>query len=108
MQRGRWVYLALGASLVSFATLGGCRLLDRLPGAQDAKCQSFGAIPGTDAYIQCRQALYQQQMMADANRRAIIAGAVISSTQPPPMQPAPLPTVCRTVPNGYGYRTICN
>ena len=28
--------------------------------AEDAQCQSYGARPGTDAYIQCRLSLSQQ------------------------------------------------
>lgn len=41
----------------------------------DAKCQSFGAAPGSQAYIQCRMNLDNQR----AQMRQMIAGAVVNN-----------------------------
>ena len=42
--------------------------------AEDAKCRSYGAQPGTEVYFQCRMTLNnireQRQMVEDANRQA--------------------------------------
>lgn len=40
--------------------------------SQDAKCQGFGAKPGTQAYISCRMQLDGQQSAEDAQQRAMV------------------------------------
>jgi hypothetical protein len=41
----------------------------------DAKCQSFGAAPGSHAYIQCRMNLDNQR----AQVRQMVAGALVNN-----------------------------
>ena len=41
----------------------------------DGKCQSFGAAPGSQAYIQCRMNLDNQR----AQMRQMIAGALVNN-----------------------------
>jgi hypothetical protein len=41
----------------------------------DAKCQSFGAAPGSQAYIQCRMNLDNQR----AAMRQMVAGALVNN-----------------------------
>lgn len=41
----------------------------------DAKCQSYGAAPGSQAYIQCRMNLDNQR----AQMRQMIAGALVNN-----------------------------
>jgi hypothetical protein len=48
----------------------------RIDAAHDAKCQSYGAKPGTDAYVNCRVQLAEQQAQSDRELMAIGAGAM--------------------------------
>lgn len=43
------------------------------PPDHDAQCRSFGAVPGTPTYVQCRMQLQQQ----DEARRQAVIGALI-------------------------------
>lgn len=54
----------------------------------DRLCQSWGAVPGTDAYVNCRASLAQ----ANAQQRAAIAAAMINH------MPAPQPAHAYQVP----------
>lgn len=69
--------------------LGGCAQMEEIrqqglamqsgpPRDDDAQCQSFGAIPGTPAYINCRTQLASQSNMEDANKRNMVAGYLLS------------------------------
>lgn len=63
--------------------LAGCNLSGpsaaQLEAAADAKCQSYGAHIGSDAYVRCRMALDQQH------------AALVASDQPTPIVVAPPP-----------------
>lgn len=112
-------HFALGASLVGLLTIGGCQGPEETAAAQDAKCRSFGAIPGTPAYMQCRQVLDRQEAEMDARRRAIFAGAMFANSQraiaastavQPPVYVQPQRAVnCYTMPTGAGgVYTTCH
>jgi hypothetical protein len=51
--------------------LGGCVSAQQLAAQDDAKCQSYGAAPGTPAYANCRVQLDTTRTTA----RAIIAAS---------------------------------
>ena len=51
--------------------VGSCVSGQRLAARDDALCQSYGAAPGTDAYVQCR-------MVQEAQRRQAVANGVQS------------------------------
>lgn len=48
----------------------------------DAQCQSYGAAPGSQSYIQCRMNLDNQR----AQMRAAVAGALVNHMMTPPTQ----------------------
>lgn len=64
--------------------LGGCSQYEEYRAAQaqdafeavqqndDAQCQSYGAQPGTPAYINCRTQLASQRSAEDAQKRAVV------------------------------------
>ena len=59
--------------------LAGCASAERIKAreaaenaAEDAKCKSFGAVPGTQPYLNCRLTLHQQKM---ANQALVEAAA---------------------------------
>lgn len=79
-------------------------------GSDDAECQSYGAEPGTQAYIQCRMAKDQQRQQA----KAALATAILSNTSPPytvpmpaPPPPAQRPINCTSSPLGTSVSTTC-
>jgi hypothetical protein len=49
---------------------------------EDAQCRSYGAVPGSQAYIQCRMNFDNQR----AQMRAAIASQLIGRTSSPPTQ----------------------
>jgi hypothetical protein len=57
--------------------------------ADDQKCQSFGAVPGSERYIQCRTSL--------ATSRAQAAALAQPPMSPPPVFPL---ATCRPIPGG--------
>lgn len=56
------------------ACAGSEQIKARMASEHDAKCRSFGAQPGTDAYLQCRLALERN---VSAERAAIVSGGAI-------------------------------
>jgi hypothetical protein len=62
------------AAILSFLLLGGCLTDDpqRLTQEDDATCRSYGATPGTDAYINCRTQRDSTREQGRALRRAAI------------------------------------
>lgn len=88
----------------------------QIAAADDASCQSYGAKPGTDIYIQCRM---QKDQQRQANRAAV-AAAIASQPAPQPyyapvqpvvMPPPPVvtgPTNCMSMPIGNMVSTTCN
>lgn len=39
---------------------------------EDATCQSYGADPGSPAYVQCRMTMQGQRAQVEANNRAVV------------------------------------
>lgn len=66
----------------------------------DGTCQSYGARPGTDAYIQCRMSRDQQRQQAKA---AFLSAYMANQRQQPAPQPYYMP-----VPNNRTVNTNCN
>jgi hypothetical protein len=61
--------------------------------ADDAKCKSFGAKPGTDTYVHCRETM--------ETNRARIKAAILSSDDGPR-------TCVTTANSGYSVTTNCH
>jgi hypothetical protein len=67
----------------------------------DAQCQSYGAAPGSQAYIQCRMNIDNQR----AQMRAAVAGALAGHMMTP--APAPPSTVNVNLCNVPGQVNTC-
>jgi hypothetical protein len=78
------------AACIVALTLAGCADYEARQQAQaqaqqandDAQCQSYGAAPGSPAYIQCRMNLDNQR----AQMRAAVASALVGNMMQPPTQ----------------------
>lgn len=71
------------AVFVVAGLLTGCASRQEIAMDDDATCQSYGAAPGTQAYIQCRmQRDGIRQQGAEARRAAILAEPMIPMTVP--------------------------
>ncbi|MEW6318149.1 MAG: hypothetical protein AB1670_17405 [Pseudomonadota bacterium] len=84
------ILIAMGISLV----LAGCanyqaQLAEQVASAADAQCRSYGAQPGSPAYIQCRMNIDNQR----ANERS----AALARLNPPPPQTVNV-NVCQPTP----------
>lgn len=86
---------------------------EQIAAAQDAECRSYGAKPGTDAYVDCRMRLVQMEQQ----RRTALATAIISRPRPEPYMvvvptPAPITTTprinCTSRTIGSTVYTDCN
>lgn len=87
--------------LIVVMVLGGCgSYVERA----DATCRSYGAQPGSDAYVNCRVALDNQRAARSA--ALIKAGAIIAASQPAPPPPRPV-TMCSMRPFGSTIYTTC-
>jgi len=83
---------------------------------QDQKCKSYGAVPGTDAYTNCRlkladnarsdekqqQAWAAQQQAAEAQRRAAAIKSLGEVFEPPKPDPNKVNTKCVSVRQSNG------
>jgi hypothetical protein len=58
------------APLLALVTCGPS--VAELAAADDAKCQSYGARPGSDAYVQCRLTMDTQRATDRSLRRAAV------------------------------------
>ena len=62
----------IGSLIAMAALLGGCDLIAQrqayLAAQDDARCQSYGAQPGSDAYVNCRSQMHTQRQVARAAR----------------------------------------
>jgi hypothetical protein len=67
---------------------GGCAQMEEIrqkglamqagpPRDDDAQCQSFGAQPGTPAYINCRAQLASESNAEEASKRNMVAGYLL-------------------------------
>jgi hypothetical protein len=79
--------------------------------ADDARCSSYGARPGSEAYVQCRVNADNQR---ETNRRAAV-GAFLEAQRQNNAQQAPVyqmptnrQTNCTSVINGQIVNTTCN
>jgi len=62
------------AALLALLVLSGCASRQEIAMDDDATCQSYGAAPGSPAYMQCRmQRDGIRQQGAEARRTAILA-----------------------------------
>lgn len=73
--------------------LGGCltgeETRQQWAASDDAKCRSFGAIPGTDQYFQCRMSADQMRVADEQQRRAAMGQMgtqLLIMSQPHPIQ----------------------
>lgn len=87
------------AATVLLTALAGCASHDPDPAQiavnQDAQCQSYGAKPGSDAYVQCRVNLANQQNQANEARRQRALQMLMNQQGQTPQQPymlQPVPT----------------
>lgn len=63
--------------IVGCAVLAGCApSREQLAKQDDASCLSYGARPGSDAYVQCRVMKDQQHAAQDRQDSAMAAGAI--------------------------------
>jgi hypothetical protein len=69
--------------------------------SDDAQCQSYGAAPGSQSYIQCRMNLDNQR----GQMRAAVAGALVGRMMTP--APAPPSTVNVNLCNVPGQVNTC-
>lgn len=65
-------HLAKGCGIIE-STAGCATRVARREAADDAKCQGYGAQPGTDVYVQCRIGLDQIRATTEAAQNAAAA-----------------------------------
>jgi len=88
----------------------------RIAQEDDSICRSYGAMPGTPAYIQCRTTrdqMHQASADAEASRRAAALAALASTpvVVQQPQMPAPVirpPINCTSTGVGNTVMTNCN
>lgn len=84
-----------------------------LAAAHDGECQSWGAKPGSESYVQCRAQLAQQEHQRRAAMAAYFAGKPVQLPQLDPntvivrQPPPPSPTNCTSQVIGDTMRTSC-
>lgn len=91
----RWIALSL------LLLVAGCQTSEELATADDQQCRSYGAAPGSDAYIQCRMTIANQR---EADRRAYSRAIVAAQLS----RPTPQPRQCTTIRVGSTLQTTCN
>jgi hypothetical protein len=102
------------AATVFLAALAGCANHESDPAQvairDDAQCQSYGAKPGSDAYVQCRVALANQQGQAnDARRQRALRMLMNQQGQQPYMlQPVPARQQTNCISNSVGQTVYTN
>lgn len=69
--------------LAALTAIGGCASVEELA---DASCRSWGAQPGTTAYVSC---MSEQVAAIEAGNLAATTGIVSNIPQPPPYAPPP-------------------
>jgi hypothetical protein len=68
-------FLAFAIAAIAVASLAGCASPQQLGAQDDSACQSYGAIPGTPAYSDCRLRLAEMRNQnSDAFRRSLAGG----------------------------------
>lgn len=66
---------------LALLALTGCASQQQIAANDDATCQSYGAVPGSNAYIQCRmQRDGIRQQGAEARRTAILSEPMVPLT----------------------------
>jgi len=121
----RVVYIFVAASLLSSCAEQRARMeaqrqaqIAATSAADDARCRSYGAAPGTQTYADCRTAIIMREVSAinaDAAQQAafsnsmLTAGAMVMSNQPAPLPPPQIqfPVRCRSMPVGGAVQTMC-
>ncbi len=108
-------------ALLLAVCLAGCaseqERAQNIAASDDWECKSYGASPGTPAYMQCRMAKDQQRQQNQAALTAAYLGSrpqpyVLPQPQPYYMPPNPAPyrgpTNCITNRSGQTLYTNCN
>jgi hypothetical protein len=102
------------ALITTFSLLTGCTNHEQKAAEQaasdDTQCQSYGAKPGTDPYIQCRVSLSQQHAQTDQARKQRAIQALQNYQPPQSAQPTPvntyqLPTTVNCTSTTFGGTT---
>ncbi len=73
----------------------------------DAKCQSYGAKPGSDAYVSCRVQLDTLRAQADEVRRQRALQMLMNCQQPQKVYQMPGQTNCTSTTYGQTTNTNC-
>ena len=78
----------------------------------DAQCQSYGAKPGTDTYVNCRVQLNrittEQQSQQTARRQQAIQTMLLNQQSQQQVQPYQIPKQVNCASNTYGQTTNTN
>ncbi|PHN49134.1 hypothetical protein [Pseudomonas amygdali] len=75
--------------------------------ADDAQCQSYGAKPGSDAYVGCRMQLDAQRAQSGKIRRQRALQLLINGQQPQRVYQMPGQTNCTSTTYGETTTTNC-
>lgn len=65
------------AAIALFLTLSGCASQQQIAAADDSTCRSYGAEPGSDAYVHCR--MMKDQQRQDKAQALLNAGSAMNS-----------------------------
>jgi hypothetical protein len=64
-------------AIALLVTLGGCATQQQITATDDSVCRSYGAQPGSEAYVQCR--MMKDQQHQDAAQSLLNAGSAMNS-----------------------------
>lgn len=76
--------------------------------ADDSQCQSYGAKPGSDAYVGCRVHLDAQRAQAGEVRRQRALQMLMNGQQPQKVYQMPGQTNCTSTTYGQTTNTNCH
>ncbi len=110
------IAVRLGLLALLLLGLANCASPAEIAARQDATCQSYGLVPGSPGYAECRMRLAQMQHEDNMQRRAALSQALMNAgdamSQPAPVivTPATNPTInCTTQGMGGGMTsTSCH
>ncbi len=69
--------MRIPVQIALFLTLGGCASHQQISAADNSTCRSYGAEPGSEAYVQCR--MMKDQQRHDAGQSLVNAGSALNS-----------------------------
>jgi hypothetical protein len=97
---------ATGLSVCLLLGLAGCATPQQISARDDQVCQSYGASPGSDAYVACRMQQQRLRVQADQEAAAAVYNGLAHMAPPPPPPSSSLD--CRSTALGNTVRTHCN